>query len=656
MSTVYTKSPKGSREATGRTRDLAEELRTLLQACKGRFTVESIAAQAAPEARTDVAAGMATLIAQGYLREAPTAWPEGSEAAEEGEVDAAGEESADEEAAMVADADAAEDTELADGAEAVVDEAAEKLRAEVARRRGQRDENTSELVKQIDEAARLKAEEKAAREAAERARREAEEEARRQAEELARLAAAEQARLAAEEEARRQAAEQAHREEVEARQRADEERRRKAAEKKAREEAAERARLEEEERDRQAIQERLRKRREKQRRVILPTVLGMLLPPLLAAGFLQVYSFEGRRAEFEKVASAITGVPVKAGSARFWFSPSPQWRIDDVQVRADAGTVRIARVGLGSSWLGVLGGPLQFESLRLEQPQLPPAVALGILEAVAGQELPKAGELRISGLVFAAGQKDLPPLDLKAAFEDGRLSTISGRGEDTEAGRLRLELKRAEHWELALEATQLRWLLGPESALGEVVVKGRLAPDGLQVGEFSASLLGGELTGSGRLGWQGGWRLSAKLAAKRIDATKLARAWVREGNVGGELLLVSEAATSRELPARASLGGSFAMERGVLGGVDFDKLLQERGMGEETRFESLAGNVAVEAQRIELSALNLVSPELKASGALGFDAARNASGRVLVEARSAGPRRALNLKVGGSLTAPTYQR
>lgn len=655
MSTVYTKSPKGSREATGRTRDLAEELRALLQACKGRFTVESIAAQAAPEARADIAAGMATLIAQGYLREAPTAWPEGGEAAE-GEPDVAEEDSSDEEASMVTAADDAAGAELADGAEAVVDEAAEKLRAEVARRRGQRDENTSELVKQIDEAARLKAEEKAAREAAERARREAEEEARRQAEEQARLAAEEQARLAAEEEAQRQAAEQARREEEEARRRADEERRRKAAEKKAREEAAARARLEEEERDRQAIQERLRKRREKQRRVILPTVLGVLLPPLLAAGFLQVHSFEGRRAEFEKAASAITGVPVKAGSARFWFSPSPQWRIDDVQVGADAGTVRIARVGLGSSWLGLLAGPLQFGSLRIEQPQLPPAVALSVLDAVAGQGLPKAGELRITGLVFTAGQKDLPPLDLKAAFEDGRLSTISAQGEDAEAGRLRLELKREAHWQLALEATQLRWLLGPEPALNDVVVKGRLAPDGLQVGEFRAGLLGGELTGDGRLGWQGSWRLSAKLAAKRVDATKLARAWVREGNVGGELLLVSEAASSRELPARASLGGSFAMERGVLGGVDFDKLLQERGMGEETRFESLAGNVAVEAQRIELSALNLVAPELKASGTLSFDAARHASGRVLVEARSAGPRRALTLKVGGSLTAPNYQR
>jgi hypothetical protein len=118
----------------------------------------------------------------------------------------------------------------------------------------------------------------------------------------------------------------------------------------------------------------------------------------------------------------------------------------------------------------------------------------------------------------------------------------------------------------------------------------------LQVSEFTASLFAGEFKGSGRLGWQDGWRLSAKLKAKSIDATKLARGWFRDGHVGGELLLVSAAATSKELLPRASLSGSFAMERGALAGVDLDKVLQDRGIGEESRFESLRGNLAVEGQ------------------------------------------------------------
>jgi hypothetical protein len=60
------------------------------------------------------------------------------------------------------------------------------------------------------------------------------------------------------------------------------------------------------------------------------------------------------------------------------------------------------------------------------------------------------------------------------------------------------------------------------------------------------------------------------------------------------------------------------MERGVLAGVDLDKVLQDRGIGEESRFESLRGNLAVEGQRIELSALNLLATDLKAGGDADF--------------------------------------
>lgn len=98
------------------------------------------------------------------------------------------------------------------------------------------------------------------------------------------------------------------------------------------------------------------------------------------------------------------------------------------------------------------------------------------------------------------------------------------------------------------------------------------------------------------------------------------------------------------------------MERGALAGVDLDKVLQDRGIGEESRFESLRGNLAVEGQRIEMSALSLLAADLKAGGTLNFDAARAASGRLALEARSAGARRSANLRIGGTLAAPSYQR
>lgn len=532
---------------------------------------------------------------------------------------------------------------------------AERLRAEVAKRRGQRDDDTAELVKQIDEAARLKAEEKAAREAAERAQREAEEQARQFAEEEARRAAEEKARREAEEEAKRQAAETARREAEEAQRRAEDERKRKAAEKKAREEAREKARHEEEERDRLAIQERLRKRREQQRRVIWPLVLGVALPLVLGLLFLQFYSFEGKQAEFEKTASSLFGVPVKIGSTKLWFSSGLQWRMNDVVVGSGAETVRISRVGIGTSMLGAFGTP-KLESIHLDQPQIPPAVALKLLEQTSDPALLKEGELRVSGLVFGAGVKDLPPLNLRASFRDGRLSAISGLGESAETGKIKLDLAWENQWQLLLNTTQLRWILGADVPLTEVTVKGMLIPGGLQITEFSASLLSGEVTGSGRLSWDSGWHLSAKLAAKLIDAAKLAKGWIREGVVGGTTTLVAAASGPSELLPRASLSGNLVIQRGALVGVDLDKALQERGLGEESRFESLNGDFVLEARRIEFTALNLLARDLKANGNLIIDANRTANGRLVVEAKSGGIRRVVNLKISGSAATPNYQR
>ncbi|MDP3512717.1 MAG: hypothetical protein Q8S20_08205 [Sulfuritalea sp.] len=533
-------------------------------------------------------------------------------------------------------------------------EAAERARREEEERiRREAEEKARREAEEIarreaEEQARIEAEERARREEEERIRREAEEKARREAEEIARREAEERARIEAEERARRAAEEKARREE--------EERLRRIAEKKAREEAEERARLEQEERDREAIRERIRQRNAKRRRVILPTVFGLILPLLLGLTLLNFYSFEGKRIEFEKTATELFGVPVKAGSAKFWILTGPQWRLDDVTLGADADAVRIARVGLGTSWLGIFGAPVRFDSIHLDGPQVPPSIAFKLLTQTSAKELLQSGELTANGLVFAADAKGMPPLNLRASYRDGRLMKISAQGEDAEAAKLSLDMQREDQWRLTLAATHLRWLLGPGLPLSEVALKADLLPASLVVTEFSAKLLDGELAGNGNLSWQGGWRAAAKLDGRLFDATRLAPAWIPEGRVNGSAAIVAEAASPQELVARARTSGSFNIGRGLLAGIDLDKAVQNRGLGEQFRFESLKGDFFSDSQRIEFSGLNLVARDLKAQAALSVDASRAVNGRVNIEVQTTGERRTTSLRVGGSLAAPQYQR
>ncbi|MCM2288725.1 MAG: hypothetical protein NDI67_06825, partial [Sulfuritalea sp.] len=870
MKVVYTKSAKGLREASGKTRDLSKDLREMLKECNGLFSIESKCKEAPPEEREWITAALTELFEKGYLRDVPEATLESDEpAADGGSLDSLdfsspaqikareaeekaardaaarerrkAEEQAQRDAKEKAQREATEKTrreaeerarhaanekarreaeeKIRHEAEAKVrreaeekarrdaeekvrreaqerarleeeerarassrtaggsvDEAAEKLRADFASRRGQRAETTSGLVKQITEAERLKAEEnarieaaekarreteerirreaeekirlefeeKARREAEERARREAEERAkreaeeriRREAEEKIRREAEEKARREAEERARREAEEQARREEeerirreaeeklrreaeekarreaeerarieaeerarreeeerirreaeekarreaeekarIEAEERArieaeekarrdaeeaarrkEEERLRLIAEKKAREEAEEKARLAEEERDREAIRERIRLRSEKRRRIMLPLVLGLLLPVVLGLLVLQVISFDGKRSEFEKTATEAFGVPVKAGNAKLGLLAGPQWIVEDVVIGADADAVKIARVKFGMPLLGVFGSPLRYESIHLEQPQLPASVALKLLLQQSSPTLLKSGEILATGLQFTGVQKGLPPLNLQATFQEGRLTSVSGKGEDAESGKFSLELNREDQWRLALSAAQVRWILGSDLPLTEVTLKGDLTPDAVLIKEFSGSLYSGDIGGSGRLSWQGGWRATGKLEAKRIDPTKIAPGWLLEGNINGNAVMAATAETPKDLLSRTTISGSFNIGRGLLAGVDLDKVLQNKGPGEQFRFESLTGEFSSEARRIEISELKLAAPEIKASGAVSIDANRAASGRIAVEAASSGTRRTASLRVGGTLTAPQYQR
>jgi len=870
---VYTKTPKGLRETSGKTHDLSRDSRELLKACSGLFTIEEMSAHASADEREWIATAIADLVAEGYLRDVPEvsreddkAMPDGNgmesldfsggaaKAAGEAEKQArlheearrrkeeerirhdaqqAREEAAEkhrrqEEARRHKDEERnrhiaeqkaleearkkarleeealrhkeeerirriAEQTALEEAREkarleeeeraraaireanAGMDAVAGKLRAGFADRRGQRDEATSELIRKMEEETRLKAEEKARLEAEERARREAEEKARREAEERARREAEERARREAEEKARREAIERARREaeewarrqaeekarreaeekarreaeerarieaeerarreaeeevrrqaeekarreaeeqarreaeeraRIEAEERArreaeeevrrqaeekarreaeeqarreaeekarieaaeqarlheEEERRRKEeellrhiAEKKARKEAREKARLEEEERDREAIRERIRQRSETRRRVILPTVLGLLLPAALVLLLLHFFSFDGRRIEFERTAAELFGAPVKIGSARLSVLTGPQWVLGDVTTGTDAETVKIAQVRLGASWLGLFGTPVQFDSIHLDGPLLPPSIALKLLTRTSDNALLKSGELTATGLAFA-GAQGMPPLNLRASWRDGRLTRISGQGEDAESGKVSLDMSREEQWQLALDATQLRWIFGPGLSLTNVALKADLKPGSILIRQFSGTLFDGELAGSGNIGWQDGWRAAAKLEAKGLDPTRFAPAWIQEGRVNGNAAIAAEAASPGELLSRARMGGSFNIGRGLLAGMNLDQVVQNRGMGDQSRFESLKGDFLSDFRSIEFSELRLVAGDLKANGTLNIGADRAASGRITIEVQTPGVRRTASVRIGGSLAAPQYQR
>jgi hypothetical protein len=121
-------------------------------------------------------------------------------------------------------------------------------------------------------------------------------------------------------------------------------------------------------------------------------------------------------------------------------------------------------------------------------------MALKLLDGASDPALLKAGEVTRQ----RAGVRRRPERPA-AAESAGRVRGRSaagdfGQGEDAEAGKMRFELNA--HGGLATDARRDATALaaGRRSVpLGDIAVKGRLTATALQVGEFAASLLAGEL-------------------------------------------------------------------------------------------------------------------------------------------------------------------
>ncbi len=533
-------------------------------------------------------------------------------------------------------------------------EALEKYRREEEEKARREAEEKARI--EAEEKARIEAEEKARIEAEERARREAEEKLRREAEEKARREAEEKVRIEAEERARIEAEERARREAEEKIRREAEEKARRKAEERARLEAEEKARLEEEERQREEIRLRVLERQlkvKRQSRVVV-AVLAVILP-IAALYLIRFVPLDGKRQAFETMAATALGVGVKVGRAHVELVPKARLIVEDVVLGDGDAGAKVKRVVLGAPFSVLWGMPAEFDSLHLDEARLPLPVLMNLLGAGTGKLPLTAGAFTASGLVLATEPNLLPPLGVEAKVSAGQLVEFTAQANDADSGKVTLGGTRGTGaWTVNLAAERFDLPFAAKLKLTDFSANGQLSPDRLTISGFKGWLHSGEFSGSATLIWQGNWKLGGKIAARRVSAAGVAPGWFKDGVFDAQGEVVGAAAKVQELLSRAQAQAQVTMPRGVLAGVDFDRVLQGQGQGEQFAFDSLKANLLYDAGRIEASEIRLTAGELVATGAVSIAADQSARGRAAVEVKSA--RLSARLSIGGTAAAPRYQR
>jgi hypothetical protein len=275
----------------------------------------------------------------------------------------------------------------------------------------------------------------------------------------------------------------------------------------------------------------------------------------------------------------------------------------------------------------------------------------------AGKLPLKTGAFTASRLILGAEPSFLPPLEVEAKVAEGRMTEFVAQADGADSGKVKLSAVRGpDAWSVSLNAERFDLPLATKLKLVDFSATGQLSPERLTISGFKGWLHKGELGGNATLTWQGSWKLGGKFSATRVNASAAAPGWFKDGVFEAQGDIVGIAAKSQDLLPMAQIQAQVGMSRGVLAGIDFERILQGRGQGDQFTFDSLKANLLYDGGRIEASQIRLTAGALAATGMVNIAADQTARGRIAIEVKSASSRQNASLSIGGTATKPEYQR
>jgi hypothetical protein len=291
----------------------------------------------------------------------------------------------------------------------------------------------------------------------------------------------------------------------------------------------------------------------------------------------------------------------------------------DVKVRGMALTNAVA-------WLQQLASDKQYPVSRMTLSQ-------GTLDADAFQITGVEGELDFS----PAGK-----------FTQAKLRANAGKYS------LNIEATRENKLQAAITVRESALPLLPNWTFDELNAKGELSGDELQIGDFDAKLLGGDLHGEANIRWRSGWSAQGTLKTKSIPMKNINH--LLDGNLAGSARFKMTSADLGSLTDSAVLDGDFTATDGVISGMDIVETARmhskENMHGGRTHFDALSGAISFADDSYHFRRVKVDAGVLKATA--NFDVTKQEmSGKMNVNLSLNDSVGNVDLKMGGQIDNPT---
>ncbi|HXZ91321.1 MAG TPA: adenylate/guanylate cyclase domain-containing protein [Burkholderiales bacterium] len=413
-------------------------------------------------------------------------------------------------------------------------------------------------------------------------------------------------------------------------------------------EKEEKRRLKEEQRRLKAEQEPIKpikiRRPRKWGKTITLTLLTLVIGALVAVHLAPVPV-----GDYERAASAALGQPVKIGSARMSLLRGLEIVFSRVSI-GDA--VRIDKLHAYPYIETLTGDRKMFHSLEIEGATVQQGRLADLLFGSMKLGALRVGDIKATKLTLQ-GPLNLPTFDADVKIAaSGALASVTLKGPDNLVATL---TPHGNAFGVEVNADHLTPPFAPDVVLSLFSGKGSATRDGLEITEWSAVALDGDMSGTASIRWGPQWNVEGKLKVRRINAAVFSPALLSEGRIEqGQGNYRMSGPNPAKLYESAHIEGHFDMSKGSLGSVDLSRAIQTQGgqSAGRTVFAELSADGVYDGGTVQLRNINLSAGALSAAAAVDVARSGALSGRIVADMRTQNQTMRQVLNVSGTVKEP----
>ena len=377
-----------------------------------------------------------------------------------------------------------------------------------------------------------------------------------------------------------------------------------------------------------------------------PVAITLFLLLLVGVAVLHVMPVD--TTEYERMASAALGRPVKARSANLSLATGFTIKFNDVSV---GDGVRIPVVRAYPELDGLLGPSKRFSRIELDGLKVEQEALGSLFFTRLDAHNFGVGRFVVKNLELT-GPLALPKgLEVEVVYaDDGSVRAAVVRGPEGLSARL---TRRGSNFDMDMSASSFTLPFAPEIMLSRFSMKGAATAQALAVSEWDGALLNGTLSGTANVRWGDSWAVDGVVTARNINAAVFAPALLSDGRGEGSGKFSMRGAPGK-LAATSRLDGSFTVTRGVLGTIDLSRAIQTQGKSAtgRTQFNEMNGQATYDRGTVSLRNVTIGAGQLNAGASADISQNGALSGRIVADVRVASQTLRATLNLGGTVKEP----